>query len=81
MLITQYTKGLGDSTYRQVYEAAGTKEYFDKVGHSAAQRTELVLAALQENERECPGLRDGSLCLCAPDLVLILKSWDTILCW
>ena len=50
MLITQqYTKGLGDSI-PEVYEAAGTKEYFDKRTFSCT-KDGAILAALQENER------------------------------
>ena len=51
MLITQqYTKGLGDSI-PEVYEAAGTREYFDKRTFSCAQDG-AILAALQENARK-----------------------------
>ena len=72
MLITQqYTKGLGDSI-PEVYEAAGTKEYFD---------TELFwqpFRKTREGMSWSAGRKPMSVC---SRPVLILKSWDTILCW
>ena len=57
MLITQqYTKGLGGSL-PSVYEAAGTKEFFDKRTFSCA-----------EKPQECPDLRYRSTCVCSSDL-------------
>lgn len=51
MLITQqYTKGLGGSL-PSVYEAAGTKEFFDKRTFSCAQDDNIV-AALQKKNRK-----------------------------
>ena len=51
MLITQqYTKGLGDSI-PEVYEAAGTKEYFDKRTFSCAQ-DEAIMDALKKCGRK-----------------------------
>lgn len=51
MLITQqYTKGLGGSL-PSVYEAAGTKEFFDKRTFSCAQ-DENIVAALQKKNRK-----------------------------
>lgn len=47
MITQQYTKGLGDSI-PEIYEAAGTKEYFDKRSFSCL-REETILDELEKN--------------------------------
>ena len=52
MLITQqYTRGLGGSI-PEVYEAAGTTDYYDKRTFSCT-KDEAILAALEEKLSEC----------------------------
>ena len=50
MLTQQYTKGLGN-TVQEIYDAAGSEEFFDKRTFSCAQ-DEAIVAALKERGRK-----------------------------